>query len=294
MSRKLIHISTSFSTVRFARPSEVMQGGRQSFTVWVDLGILVGGRAHPSRLPPNAPVPSPQSYAPKHRAAPLPSQPAALSGPRHAGARRRPARTALRTSVTLSGLAAAATGVAVATGVIQSPGTPVSLADSLSPVAATDSADRPTAEVQQRDAVVSRSSDRTQQTKDRRHGRDPMKAAALGLAAGPAVSGQESLSAGDPQAIAAALLPTFGFDNSQMSCLVPLWMGESGWRWNAANASSGAYGIPQSLPGSKMATAGSDWRTNPATQIEWGLGYIRDRYGSPCGAWGFKQSHGWY
>jgi hypothetical protein len=195
--------------------------------------------------------------------------------------------------VTLGGLAAAATGVAVATGVIQSPGAPVNLADSLSPVASTDSTDTPTADVQDRDAVVSRSSDRTQSS-DRRADRDPAKAAALGLGAGPAVGGQESLSSGDPQSIAAALLPKYGFDNSQMSCLVPLWMGESGWRVNAENASSGAYGIPQALPGSKMATAGADWQTNAATQIEWGLGYIQERYGSPCGAWGFKQGHGWY
>jgi hypothetical protein len=192
----------------------------------------------------------------------------------------------------MSGLAAAATGVAVATGVIQSPSAPVNLADSLSPVASTDSGDTQTTDVQHRDAVVSRSADRL--STDRRADRDPAKAAALGLGAGPAVGGQESISSGDPQAIAAALLPKFGFDNSQMSCLVPLWMGESGWRVNAENASSGAYGIPQALPGSKMATAGSDWQTNPATQIEWGLGYIRDRYGSPCGAWGFKQGHGWY
>jgi len=237
--------------------------------------------------------PREEQYAPKHRAAPLPAQPAALAGPRHLGQKRRPARTALRTTVTLSGLAAAATGVAVATGVIHSPSTPVSFADSLSPVASTDSADTPTADVQHRDAVVSRSADRTDPT-DRREKKDPMKAAALGLAAGPAVGGEESLSSGDPQAIAAALLSKFGFDNSQMSCLVPLWAGESGWRVNAENPSSGAYGIPQALPGSKMATAGADWQTNPATQIEWGLGYIRDRYGSPCGAWGFKQSNGWY
>jgi hypothetical protein len=240
-------------------------------------------------------VPSPEQYVPKHRAAPVPTAPAGLTGPRHIGDRRRPARSALRTTVTVSGLAAAATGVAVATGVIQSPSTPVSLADSLSPVASTDSTDTPTADVQDRGAVVSRSSDRTAPS-DRRAQRDPAKAAALGagLGSGPAVSGQESLSYGDPQAIAAALLPKFGFDNSQMSCLVPLWMGESGWRVNAENSSSGAYGIPQALPGSKMSTAGADWATNPATQIEWGLGYIRDRYGSPCGAWGFKQSHGWY
>jgi hypothetical protein len=200
----------------------------------------------------------------------------------------------LRTTITLGGLAAAATGVAVSTGVIQSPATAVNLADSLSPVASSDSTDAPTADVQDRNTIVSRSSDRQQSSSDRRADRDPAKAAALGLGAGPAVGGQETLSSGDPQAIAAALLPTFGFDNSQMSCLVPLWMGESGWRVNAQNSSSGAYGIPQALPGSKMSSAGADWASNPATQIEWGLGYIRDRYGSPCGAWGFKQSHGWY
>jgi hypothetical protein len=182
----------------------------------------------------------------------------------------------------------------VATGVIQSPSAPVNLADSLAPVSSTGSGDTPTADVQDREAVVSRSADRLKSSTDRRTDRDPAKAKALGLGSGPAVGGEESIPTGDPQAIAAALLPKFGVDSSQMSCLVPLWMGESGWRVNAMNSSSGAYGIPQSLPGSKMATAGSDWRTNPATQIEWGLGYIRDRYGSPCGAWGFKQSHGWY
>jgi hypothetical protein len=240
-------------------------------------------------------VPPHQQYVPTHRAAPVATQPAALSGPRHLGDKRRPARKALRGTVTLSGLAAAATGVAVATGVIQSPGAAVNLADSLSPVASADHAGAPTADVQRRTAVVSRSADRTALSRaDRRTDRDPAKAAALGLSSGPAVGGEESLSSADPQAIAEALLPKYGFDSSQMSCLVPLWMGESGWRWNAENSSSGAYGIPQSLPGSKMATAGSDWRTNPATQIEWGLTYIRDSYGSPCSAWGFKQSHGWY
>jgi murein DD-endopeptidase MepM/ murein hydrolase activator NlpD len=98
----------------------------------------------------------------------------------------------------------------------------------------------------------------------------------------------------DPRAAAQALLPEFGFDESQWGCLDNLWMGESGWRYTAENSSSGAYGIPQSLPGSKMASAGADWRTTPVTQIKWGLGYIQERYGSPCGAWGFKQGHGWY
>ena len=69
---------------------------------------------------------------------------------------------------------------------------------------------------------------------------------------------------------------------------------ESGWNYRATNASSGAYGLVQALPGSKMASAGADWQTNPATQIKWGLNYMNSRYGSPCGAWSFWQSHHWY
>ena len=100
----------------------------------------------------------------------------------------------------------------------------------------------------------------------------------------------------DPRAAARALLPEYGFDDSQWSCLDNLWMGESGWRYTAENSSSGAYGIPQSLPGSKMATVASDWRTNPATQIRWGLQYIKSSYGTPCGAWSAWQSRSphWY
>ncbi|RSS85139.1 transglycosylase SLT domain-containing protein [Streptomyces sp. WAC05950] len=69
---------------------------------------------------------------------------------------------------------------------------------------------------------------------------------------------------------------------------------ESGWNHTATNASSGAYGLVQALPGSKMASAGSDWKTNPATQIKWGLDYMNERYGSPVGAWNFWQTHHWY
>ncbi|WP_376768117.1 aggregation-promoting factor C-terminal-like domain-containing protein [Nonomuraea rhodomycinica] len=82
--------------------------------------------------------------------------------------------------------------------------------------------------------------------------------------------------------------------NGQFKCLVKLWRRESGWDHRAQNSSSGAYGIPQALPGSKMATKGSDWRTNPRTQIKWGLSYIKQRYGSPCGAWAHSESTGWY
>jgi hypothetical protein len=80
----------------------------------------------------------------------------------------------------------------------------------------------------------------------------------------------------------------------QYQCLVNLWKRESGWRHKAHNSSSGAHGIPQALPGRKMASAGPGWRTNPRTQIKWGLKYIDGRYGSPCGAWSHWQSRHWY
>lgn len=99
---------------------------------------------------------------------------------------------------------------------------------------------------------------------------------------------------GSAQAIAYEKVIARGWGEDQFSCLVALWKKESGWRVNAENKSSGAYGIPQALPGSKMASAGADWATNPATQIDWGLGYITGRYGTPCGAWGHSQSVGWY
>lgn len=98
---------------------------------------------------------------------------------------------------------------------------------------------------------------------------------------------------GTAESIAYNMLPSFGFSHNQFGCLNDIWSRESGWRYNAENA-SGAYGIPQALPGSKMATAGADWLTNPATQIKWGLGYIKGTYGSPCNAWAFWEAHGWY
>jgi len=98
---------------------------------------------------------------------------------------------------------------------------------------------------------------------------------------------------GSPQQIAMAMLGSYGWSSSEFSCLNALWSRESGWNPTAANA-SGAYGIPQALPGSKMASAGADWQTNPATQIRWGLGYIKGLYGSPCGAWSHSEATGWY
>ncbi|MEU6999540.1 lytic transglycosylase domain-containing protein [Nonomuraea sp. NPDC046570] len=101
-------------------------------------------------------------------------------------------------------------------------------------------------------------------------------------------------SPGSNKATAKGMLSGFGFGDDQWGCLEKLWHKESGWNERAMNRYSGAYGIPQSLPGSKMASAGGDWQTNAATQIKWGLGYIKGRYGSPCGAWGHSQAKGWY
>ena len=91
-----------------------------------------------------------------------------------------------------------------------------------------------------------------------------------------------------------SMLASFGFSSSQWSCLYSLWQRESGWNVYAENAASGAYGIPQSLPGSKMASAGADWQTDAATQIRWGLGYIKSVYGTPCAAWGNEEADGFY
>ena len=98
----------------------------------------------------------------------------------------------------------------------------------------------------------------------------------------------------DPRSAARTMLADYGWSDSQFSCLDSLWTKESGWRYTATNAGSGAYGIPQSLPASKMGTVAADYRTNPVTQITWGLQYIKASYGSPCSAWAHSQATNWY
>jgi hypothetical protein len=96
------------------------------------------------------------------------------------------------------------------------------------------------------------------------------------------------------QAIAYGLMTSYGFSpTTYFGCLQDLWNRESGWVYDAENP-SGAYGIPQALPGSKMASAGPDWQTDPTTQIKWGLGYIKAIYGNPCAAWSFELANGYY
>ena len=107
-------------------------------------------------------------------------------------------------------------------------------------------------------------------------------------------SGGSPVPVGEAQSIAKQLVTARGWDGTQFGCLVDLWNRESHWNVHAGNPVTGAYGIPQALPGSKMATAGPDWQNNATTQIKWGLGYIASRYGTPCGAWAHSQSTGWY
>ncbi|WP_018142441.1 aggregation-promoting factor C-terminal-like domain-containing protein [Alloscardovia criceti] len=101
----------------------------------------------------------------------------------------------------------------------------------------------------------------------------------------------------DARAYAKSIMPAYGWDDTEsgeFGCLVWVWNHESGWRWDADNPSSDAYGIPQALPGKKMSTIASDWRDNAATQIIWGMKYIKDRYKSPCGAKQFWLHNNWY
>jgi len=100
--------------------------------------------------------------------------------------------------------------------------------------------------------------------------------------------------AGEAQAYARQRCADYGWSETDFNCLVKLWNRESKWNVSAYNRSSGAYGIPQALPASKMASAGSDYKTNYKTQINWGLSYIKSRYGSPTSAWNHSQQRGWY
>jgi hypothetical protein len=108
------------------------------------------------------------------------------------------------------------------------------------------------------------------------------------------VANAETPENGSIKAFAYELVLSNNWGRDQYSCLVALWERESNWRWNALNKSSGAYGIPQSLPGRKMAEMGADWVTNPETQVRWGVNYIKNRYGAPCGAMAHSNKFNWY
>jgi hypothetical protein len=128
-----------------------------------------------------------------------------------------------------------------------------------------------------------------------------LAAAAAAAAPAPASGGTGVVTSAPPanptgaEALGQQLLVSYGgFSSGQWPCLYNLWQRESGWNVYAENGASGAYGIPQSLPGYKMASIASDWQTNPATQIKWGLSYIKSTYGTPCGAWQNELNYGYY
>jgi hypothetical protein len=226
-------------------------------------------------------VPKRATYVPKHRSVPEPS--ALATAPRRA----------VRSTVLLSTVAVAVTGVSVSGGLLSAP---TGLSTAASATQPRTDATAAAAEVEPLTdrQLAERSADVVSRSADRRRAADPVKAAALREGDSPALTRTEKLTPSDPRDIARALLPEFGFSTDQFSCLDQLYNGESGWRVDADNPTSSAYGIPQALPGEKMASAGADWATNPETQIRWGLGYIRSSYGSPCGANDFKLGHGWY
>jgi hypothetical protein len=120
-------------------------------------------------------------------------------------------------------------------------------------------------------------------------------AAAAGHGGSALATGATLTSASSNVALGQQLASADGWGSgAEWTCLDELWTRESGWRmvWNYQG--SGAYGIPQALPASKMASAGADYMTDPATQIRWGLGYIRDTYGDPCTAWSHEEAVSWY
>jgi flagellar biosynthesis GTPase FlhF len=125
--------------------------------------------------------------------------------------------------------------------------------------------------------------------KERQAKEDAERASRSAVRSASVFATQSSYTVAEVQAMARQMIP-----GDQYQCFSNIVNHESSWNYRATNASSGAYGLVQALPGSKMSSAGADWQTNPATQIKWGLNYMDSRYGSPCGAWSFWQANSWY
>jgi len=213
----------------------------------------------------------PDHYVPKHRNAP----------PKRV---RAGARNGAKNAVLFSGAAMFATALSVSAGVAAEGDSPGNTLVNLT----AGKAQLTVADLEAREQSASRSSDRQQSRTT------VLKAAELGTANGVAVTRSEDLTKSDPRSLAKRLMSQYGLSSADFDCVDRLWSAESGWNVHANNPSSSAYGIPQALPGSKMASAGPNWQDNAETQIRWGLGYIANRYGSACAAWSYKQSHGWY
>lgn len=228
-------------------------------------------------------MPQSVKYVPTHRA---PGKHKAARVPRRA----------LRTSLALTGLAAAVTGVSVTGGLVSQDATLTPAAADVTTSSPEASADNTSQNTSESTSGVSAADleQRSRRTSASRSSRrtDATKAAALSMSAGSAVTRSQTLSEGDPRDIARALLPLYGFSSDQFSCLDSLYVSESDWRVDADNPTSSAYGIPQAL--TQLHDLPADYMTSAESQIRWGLEYIQDTYGTPCSAWSFKASHGWY
>jgi hypothetical protein len=212
-------------------------------------------------------------YVPKHRTAP---PEAAL-------------KKSLRKSVTYSGVAVAATGIAVTGGVAAKQDAP---ADTAAATIASAQAER--AEELKVSVPERTDSDRTEEVSrsDRRTSTD--KKQALDQESGGQVTRVEDLADQDPREVARRLMPEYGLSEGEFGCLDELWISESDWDPSADNPTSTAYGIPQALTGGTHDNLPEDYMTNPVSQVRWGLWYIKNSYGSACAAWEFKQANNWY
>ena len=219
-------------------------------------------------------MPHRDEYVPKHRGpAPEPS-----------------VKKGIKKTVLFSGVAVATTGIAVTSGVLakqDAVGDPAHAA-----LRAAPQLDRNAAGTSDSSAALAGRADQTVSRSARRTAVDADKLAALGQDSGGQQTRTEDLSDADPRDIARQLLPKYGFSADQFGCLDSLYMSESDWDPTADNPTSSAYGIPQALTETHDMPA--DYMTNPVTQIEWGLAYVRDSYGTPCGAWSTFRSQGWY
>jgi hypothetical protein len=206
--------------------------------------------------------------------------------PKHRGPAAEPAlKKGIRKSVLYSGVAVAATGIAVSSGIFaQDDAVGDNVGASLS--AAPQADDTLSEGIEDRQRDLSRS--------DRRTSANEKKALELIQESGGQQTRTEDMSSADPRDVARSLMADFGFSESEFSCLDALWMSESDWDPTADNPTSTAYGIPQALTGGTHDNLPADYMTNPVSQIKWGLDYIRASYGTPCAAWEFKQANNWY
>jgi hypothetical protein len=206
--------------------------------------------------------------------------------PKHRGPAAEPAlKKGIRKSVLYSGVAVAATGIAVSSGIFaQDDAVGDNVGASLS--AAPQADDTLSEGIEDRQRDLSRS--------DRRTSANGKKALELIQESGGQQTRTEDMSSADPRDVARSLMADFGFSESEFSCLDALWMSESDWDPTADNPTSTAYGIPQALTGGTHDNLPADYMTNPVSQIKWGLDYIRASYGTPCAAWEFKQANNWY